>query len=212
MRSILVGIMVCWMAAAACGESVKVEGQSSIVGIGGWMIDVVFEQPQEISLRLPGDEQDTRYWYVIMSLTNKTGKDIGFYPACDLMTDTYQVLQAGAGVRNQVYEKITQRHSDRYPFLEPLEKAIGKLPQGADYTKDVVIVWKDFDKDARGVKLFISGLSNQTEAVEKPAAEGAAAEQVLLRKTLELSYTISGDPAMRTEANLVYKAKRWVMR
>jgi hypothetical protein len=211
MRSIVVGAIICCAAAAGYGQSVKAPAQA-IQGADGWTLDVVFEQPQEITLRLPGDSADTKYWYIILSLTNKAGKEVGFYPDCELMTDTYQILQAGAGVRGEVYQKIKERHQDRYPFLEPLEKASGKLPQGEDFTKDVVVVWKNFDNDARGVKFFIAGLSNETQAVDKPTAAGAAAEHVLLRKTLELDYAISGDPIMRTEASLLYKGKNWVMR
>jgi len=208
MKSIIVGLTICCLATAGSGESVKVE---AIQTVGAWTLDVVFEQPRAITLRLPGDTEDTRYWYIIVSLTNKTGKDVGFYPDCELMTDTYQITRAGVGVRNEVYERIKELYRDRYPFLESLEKAIGQLPQGADYTKDVVIVWRDFDKDARSVKFFIAGLSNDTEAVQKPGTGGDEGK-VLLRKTLELSYSITGEPAMRTEENLVYKGKKWVMR
>jgi hypothetical protein len=210
MRSIVIGAIVCCIAAVGYGESVKVPSQA-IGGMSTWTLDVVFEQPQEITLRLPGDSTDTSYWYIILSLTNKSGQEVGFYPDCDLMTDTYQILQAGVGVRGDVYEKIKARHQDRYPFLEPLETASGKLQQGEDHTKDVVVVWKNFDNDARGVKFFIGGLSNETQAVDKPAA-GASGEQVLLRKTLELDYVISGDPSMKTQDSLAYKGKSWVMR
>ena len=208
MKSVIFGLTICCLTAVVSGESVKVEAMQTT---GAWTLDVVFEQPRAITLRLPGDSEDTRYWYIIVSLTNKTGKDVGFYPDCELMTDTYQITRAGAGVRNEVYERIKELYRDRYPFLESLEKAIGKLPQGADHTKDVVIVWKDFDKDARGVKFFVAGLSNDTEAVQKPGADGSA-EKVLLRKTLELSYSISGEPALRTQESLAYKGRKWVMR
>ena len=36
--------------------------------------------------------------------------------------------------------------------------------------------------------------------------------KVYLRKTLELSYAISGDAALRSYAKLTYKGSRWVMR
>ena len=212
MRTVLAGILVCSIAAVACGQSIRVEGRTVAQGAGLWMMDVVFEQPQQISLRLPGDARDTRYWYVILSITNGTGSDIGFYPVCELMTDTYQILQAGAGVGNEVFESIKARHRDRYPFLESLERSIGSIPQGSEHTKDVLVVWKDFDSDARGVKFFFAGLSNETQSVEKPAAAGEVTEQVILRKTLVLEYGISGDPAMRTQASLVQKGRQWVMR
>jgi hypothetical protein len=129
-----------------------------------------------------------------------------------LMTDTYQLIQAGAGVPSEVYQKIQTLYKDRYPFLQPLEKSMGKLLPGEDQTKDVLVVWKDFDKDAHGMKLFISGLSGETTSVVKPATAGAAAEQVMLRKTLEFDYMITGDPEVRSDASLLYKGRKWVMR
>lgn len=210
MRSIFAGLMIIAITSAANAETIKVEGRSSAYG-GGWTMDASFEHPQEILLQLAGETEVSRYWYVIMSVTNTTGQDVGLYPLCELMTDTYQMLQAGAGVRGEVYESIINIHRQKYPFLQPLEKTIGKLPQGTDHTKDVLLVWKDFDKDARAIKLFIAGLSSQTQTVEKPAAD-VPAEQVILRKTLELAYNVSGDPAMRSQASLTYKGLRWVMR
>jgi hypothetical protein len=212
MRSIVIGAIVVCMAAMAPGEVVTIPGQAAVQGINGWTVDVVFEQPQKIVLRLAGDTEETSYWYVILSLTNKTGQEASFYPDCDLMTDTYQLVRASAGVRGEVYDRIREKYRQAYPFLEPLEKAAGKLQQGGDHTKDVLLVWKDFDKDARSIKLFIGGLSNETKTIEKPTAAGAPAEQVVLRKTLELNYTISGDSSMRTNGSLVYKGRNWVMR
>lgn len=206
MRSVLVCLLLCSMVGVSFGENVKVSGQAAVAGITSWSLDVVYEQPRQIS------SGGAMYWYVILSITNKTGDEVGFYPDCDLMTDTYQLIQAGAGVPGSVYQKVQELYKDKYPFLQPLENSMGKLLPGEDQTKDVLIVWKDFDRDARSIKLFVSGLSGATTSVEKPGVDGAPAEQVMLRKTLEFDYAITSDPQMRTDSSLLYKGMQWVMR
>lgn len=210
MRSILIGLLVCVAATASFGANVRINGQPAVEGVTSWSLDVVYEQPRQIVVSEGG--KSSAYWYVILTITNKTGKEVGFYPDCDLMTDTYQLLQAGAGVPGAVYEKVQALYKERYPFLAPLEKSMGKLLPGEDQARDVLVVWKDFDKDAHGIKLFISGLSGQTTSVEKPGEAGTVSEQVMLRKTLQFDYQVAGDPAMRSDSSLLYKGMSWVMR
>ena len=189
--------------------------QPAIVsGPGDWTVDVTFEHPQQIVVQLSGDNRPRRFWYTIITLINKTNRDVDFYPKCELMTDTFQIVPAGGGASAAVFERIKRRHQSRYPFLEPLEKTSNKVLQGEDNTKDIAIIWPDFDAKAKNIKLFIAGLSNETVAIDHPVAkdETGKAVQVFLRKTLELSYSLAGDAFLRSDANLIYKGKRWVMR
>jgi hypothetical protein len=206
MKSVIIGIVLCVAVGASAAENVKVPGQAAYGAVASWSLDVTYEQPRLFT------SGGASYWYVILSLTNKTGKEVGFYPDCDLLTDTYQLIQAGSGVPEEVYGKIQELYKDRYPFLSPLQRSMGKLLVGEDQAKDVLVVWKDFDKDAHFVRLFIGGLSGQTTSVEKPAVDGQPAEQVMLRKTLEFDYAVSGDADMRGSESLLYKGMKWVMR
>ena len=104
-------------------------------------LEVVFDQPQQIMVKLPGEKRPSRFWYIILTLTNNSGiGDAPFYPGCDLMTDTFQIVNAGKGIHKVVFEKIKLRHQAKYPFLEPLD-AVGanKILEGVDNTRDVVI-------------------------------------------------------------------------
>jgi hypothetical protein len=86
--------------------------------------------------------------------------------------------------------------------------------EGEDNAKDIAIIWPDFDEKVKNIKVFITGLSNETAAIDHPVtkdAEGKAVK-VYLRKTFEISYSVSGDPALRSYAKLSYKSKRWIMR
>jgi len=181
---------------------------------GQWTVDMEFTHPQQIVLSRSSGNQPSRFWYTIITLTNNTGNDVGFYPDCDLMTDTFQITPAGKAVTPAVFEQIRKRHKSRYPFLELLAKAGNRILQGEDNTKDIAVIWSDFDAKAKNIKVFIAGLSNETVAIDHPVAKDKFGKplKVFLRKTLELSYTFKGDPALRSGASLTYKGKRWIMR
>ena len=212
MKGFVCGILVIW-AVLACMCFAAPE-PAVVPGPGQWTVDVTFAHLQQIVLQWRGESRPRRYWYVLITVTNKTNQDVDFYPKCDLMTDTFRIIPAGKGVTGAVFEEIKKRHQSRYQFLEPLEKAGNKILQGEDNTKDIAIVWPDFDAKAKGVKLFITGLSNETVAIDHPVAKDETGKpvKVYLRKTLELSYALKGDPALRSDSDLVYKGKRWVMR
>jgi len=179
-----------------------------------WTVDVEFTHPQQIVMGQDPSGQPLRYWYVILTLTNNTGRDVEFYPMCDLMTDSFQIISAGKFVSPLVFRQIKQRHKARYPFIEPLDKSGNKLLEGEDNTKDIAIIWPDFDTKAKNIKIFITGLSNETAIVPHPISRNSTGEPIrlFLRKTLEISYTLKGDAALRSNTSLLYKGKRWIMR
>jgi hypothetical protein len=197
---------------------------------GQWTLQTRFEQPQQLVLPY-GANGETRFWYMILTVTNRTGQDIDFRPRCELMTDTFQIVPAGVGVPSVVFDMIKQRHQSKYPFLESLGKvetrlvrsadkskiegAENLLLQGEDNARDIAVIWPDFDLKAATFKVFVTGLSNEMTAVNHPVAvdpnDGKPAK-VFLQKTLQLDYSFRGDPALRSAVELVYKGKSWVMR
>lgn len=201
------------LAVTAC-VSLAAPEPAIVQGPGDWTVDVTFEHPQQIILQFSGDKGPRRYWYTIITLTNKTKHDVDFYPKCELMTDTFEIIPAGKGTSAAVFEQIKRRHQGRYPFLELLEKAGNRILQGEDNMKDIALIWPDFDAQAKGIKVFIAGLSNETVAIDHPTAKDETGKpvKVYLRKTLELSYKLRGDVTFRSDARLIYEGKRWVMR
>ncbi len=181
---------------------------------GQWTLATEFTHPQQLVLRRGSDNKPIRFWYVIVTLTNNADRDVDFYPKCDLMTDTFQIIPAGRFVPPAVFEQIKTRHKSRYPFLEPLDKVGNKMLQGQDNTRDIAIIWPDFDAKAKGIDLFITGLSNETAVVDHPVSKDAMGQPVkaFLQKTLEISYSLKGDAALRSSVRLDYQGKRWVMR
>ena len=51
-------------------------------------------------------------------------------------------------------------------------------------------------------------------AIDHPVAKDETGRpvKVFLRKTLELTYSLGGDPNFRSDARLIYRDKHWVMR
>jgi hypothetical protein len=178
---------------------------------GDWTLDLRFENPQQIVLQGAVPE---RYWYIILTLTNKSGKDVDFYPQCDLVTDTLQLVPSLKGTSTALFDRIKNRHHNKYPFLELLENAGNKILQGRDNTKDIAVIWPDFDPNAKTVNIFVSGLSNETAVIDNPAVKDQDGKpaKIYLRKTLELTCSIAGDPKFRDDQKLKFESKRWVMR
>jgi len=181
---------------------------------GQWTVDTKFTHPQQISLRLGPDNRPKRFWYSVITVTNNTGGEVDFYPKCELKTDTFQIIPAGKNVPPAVLTNLQRRHESGYPYLEPLAKTSHKILRGEDNTKDIAAIWPDFDAKAKQIKLFITGLSNETAAVDHPIAKDKDGQplKIFLRKTLELTYSLESASALRSDSNLVYKSKRWIMR
>jgi len=193
--------------------SFAVPEPSVVPGPSQWTLETKFTNPEQIVFGYNQDNKPIRYWYVIITLTNNTDKDVDFYPRSELVTDTFQIIPAGKGVGTKVFEQIKQRHKSQYPFLELFGKTDNKFLQGQDNTKDIAIIWSDFDNKANAISIFITGLSNETAVVEHPIEkENDEPKRVYLRKTLEIQYEVKGTPELANGVALEYKNKSWVMR
>ena len=178
-----------------------------------WTLKVKYAQPEQILLELNGQRQ--RFWYLIVTVTNDSGfEDISFYPACELVTDTFQVIPAGKKVQKGVFDAIKLKHQGSYPFLESLDFKDHRIFSGEDNTRDFVIIWPDVDPKARQVNLFISGLSNETAIIPHPVLKDDAGnpQSIFLQKTLQLTYALAGDQSLRATATMKKIETNWVMR
>ena len=212
MKSIIYGLLGVF-ALTACLLAAVPE-PAIVQGPMQWTINTEYTNPQKIFIRRTSDNKPIVFWYIILTLTNETGNDVGFYPECDLMTDTFQIIPEGEGVIPPIFEQIKQLHKNQYPFLESLDQTDNKLLQGEDNAKDIAVIWHDFDKNANKITLFITGLSNETAVVNNPVAkdENGQPLKVYLRKTLELNYAVKNDPTSRAGTNVSFEGKRWIMR
>ena len=202
------------VSAFACVSWAVAPTPAIVPGPDQWTIDTKFTHPQQIFLRTGPTNKPARFWYMLLTLTNNSGQEASFHHKCELKTDTFQILPAGKFVAPDVFQQIKSRHQAMYPFLESLSQTTYKVLQGEDNTKDLAVIWPDFDNKAKKIKIFVTGLSNETATVKHPVAKDKDGQPLLifLRKTLELTYELQSDSARRSDANLIYKSKRWVMR
>ena len=176
---------------------------------GIWTLDVVYTHPVQYTTR-DNEGNAQRYWYMVLSLTNNTGEDVPFYPKFEMMTDTWQMSKADFGITSRVYSALKSMNEGNFPFLESMDEVDNVILQGEDNAVDLLVVWKDFDVAAKGVKFFFAGMSNETAVVETES-EGETTRYIL-QKTLELNYSIPGDERKRDSQQLVFDSQRWIMR
>lgn len=183
-----------------------------------WQLDIRFEDPQRINVRLPGDETDTAYWYVVYEVVNNTGRDLHFYPSFKLVTNTLQVVESGMEVSPTVTELIAERHRTDFPFFTRPNKVSGLLLQGEENARASVAVFRGFDPEASRFTLFASGLSGESDRIPNPAYNAARPETqdnapyFVLRRTLSVVYDLPGDPETRRFATPIRRSREWVMR
>jgi len=188
-----------------------------------WELDIeLFDVAMPISVTLPGDDEPTVFWYLRYLVTNETGEDREFTPVIDLATNTGQLIRAGTSIPPVAYDEIKALHHQ--PLLKDLPAMAGRLLQGADNAKAGVAIWPDFDEQAGQIDIFISGLSGETQVVQlpnpvervTPTAQGddivEQVTEVVLRKTLKLTYALPGEADARLTAPAALVARKWVMR
>jgi len=171
-----------------------------------WELDFEYQDPQLIRVRLPGEDQPRLFAYMTYTVTNDTGEEQLFFPEVTVYTDQGDLFMANRQIPVAVFDRIKARERNR--LLESPYQAVGKLLQGEDHARDSVIVWPIHDKDVNLVKLFVSGLSGETQSTPHPRT----GEQLLLRKTLMLGFRTPGDLSHNPEKPFVLEDSQWIMR
>ena len=139
------------------------------VGSTKWQLDFEFHDPQRISVRLPGEDHETTYWYLLYTVTNDTGKDVQFYPSFHVVTDSLQTVECGANIPPRVFDHIKARHVKEFPFLAPQKKVTGPLLQGKGNARTSAAIFEMFDPEANRFTIYVSGLSGEIARVTNPA-------------------------------------------
>lgn len=182
-----------------------------------WQLNVRFHDPQRIEVAVPGAGTQT-FWYLLFTVTNNTGEDIQFYPSFRLVTDTLASVEGGANVPPAVYDAIAARHKKEHPFFASPFKTTGLLLQGEDNARTSAAVFTQFDPQANGMTVFVSGLSGEVARVTNPAFDpdspGSETNKrfFILRKTLAITYDLPGDEQTRASAKPIRRDRTWVMR
>ncbi len=187
-----------------------------------WELEFEYRTPQPITILLPGWKEERTFWYMLYTVTNRSGDDHIFVPGFCLYTDSGQVSRADERIPAAVFLAIKKRHNN--PLLLDMASVTGKLLQGEDNAKDGVAIWSDFDHKARGFDVFVAGLSGERMKIKLPKPITVAVTdkdgkekkeiktEVILSKTLYLRYFMPGEAAARSAATPKLRKKQWVMR
>lgn len=186
-----------------------------------WTFDFQFERPEPIVVTEPSGKKQI-YWYMVYTVTNKTGADRHFVPAFTLFADTGAVQRAG--VHPTVYAAI--KMTRKVKFLENAAQMVGKLLVGEDSARTGVAIFAPLDPKTTKFTLFVDGLSGEyierptptdpplAAKVEEPTPEGEKAKEKLIRlhKCMALTYTLPSENWMTTLDQPIFKDKKWTWR
>jgi hypothetical protein len=187
-----------------------------------WQLQFDFKHLQAVLARVPGEREPRLFWFLRYTVTNRTGREEYFVPQFDLYTRTGQLIRAGQGVPVFVFPQIKTLLNN--PFLRDTSEMAGKLLLGEDNAKHGVAIWPDFDPAAGVVSIFVGGLSGETVRIKLPRPvrvqeldpmgkpRDVEKSELILSKTMQLTYSIPGEAAKRLDADVRLLGKSWVMR
>lgn len=186
-----------------------------------WELTFDYKTPVRIVVNVPGTPSPKAYWYLPYTITNDGEETQNFIPQFEMLTDDGKVHRAPKDVPIQVMEAI--RNRERNQLIRPPTKVGGDLPPGVDQARDGVAVWEEPDKNIGTFKIFVGGLSGEfIELKDKDSdqpVKNANGEPIILRKTLQLTYSVNGDEVYpgedvvhEGEGRIGRNHKRWVMR
>ncbi len=183
-----------------------------------WELKFAFQDPQRITLTLPGDDDPTTFWYMLYRVENDTGQDIPFFPTAELVTSSLEVIQGGDQISPSVYDAIKERHRVTHPFLTEPWRVTGTLLQGEDNAKTSVVVFRQFNLEDNAFAIYFSGLSGEIKRIPNPSFDKTRPESednprmFNMRKTLEIKYKLPGDVTTRPSATPIRVGRKWIMR
>ena len=169
-----------------------------------WELKFAHSTPRRMTIVLPGDTQPTAYWYFVYSVLNQSDqaanydpnqdKERIFYPDFVMRTQDGKLLEGNDGIHPAVFDAI--KAYERNPNLEDPTQMGGKILLGQDQMRQSVAIWAEPMRRMGSFQIFVSGLWGET-AVAKDSdgnpIKDANGNDILLHKTLMMSYHVDGD-------------------
>ncbi|MBI1372805.1 MAG: hypothetical protein GC159_08600 [Phycisphaera sp.] len=170
-----------------------------------WELDFSFQKPDIIAVRMPGEDRTQLFWYMVYTVSNKTGEDQMFIPNIWMLTDGGDLMQANQNVPPVVFREI--KAETKNVLLESPAKVVGRLLQGPDNARDSVAIWPVPDHDVNFANVFIGGLSGETHEIKD-----AQGKDHLMKKTLMIDYQLPGDQVHIRNKKFLNRGSRWIVR
>ena len=220
MRYVAIAALGAAVLGLACGDALTAPKPSEVPI--KWEFDFTFDTPKPIRLDVPGESQPVTFWYVVYTVTNQGGTEQYFLPNFVLYADTGQILRSGRGVPGMAFREI--KKTLNLPLLIDQADIAGPLLRGKNNARQGVMIFTDIDPKAGAFDIFVAGLSGETVKVRPPNPvptvvydrEGKKkvemAEEIVLAKTLQLSFSLPGEAAARFQTPTTLVQKQWVMR
>lgn len=196
-----------------------------------WEFELKYLPPRRIDVPIAGSDKVETYWYLIYTVTNKSGSTQRFFPQFQLVTEDLKVVDTDTGITANVFEAIRERHKITHKYLVHPTQAIGDLAVGDDNARESVAIWRGVDADANNFTIFCAGLSGESHMVRNPAFQDGKPETAkapapagrerevvvnpknfVLRKTLELKFEWPGSQEARERTVPTLGRERWIMR
>lgn len=170
-----------------------------------WQLDITCRMPHTIGVQgLNGST--SWFWYLPYTIVNKSKIEQLFVPEITIATDQGDIITAGKGVPSDVFPAIKQFLAN--PLLEHPLQVSGRILIGEDQAKESVAIWPVFGGDVDKMKVFITGLSGETQTIKHPTT-GVV---VPLRKTLMLLYHTPGTGVNPQRQPIEIRTQAWIMR
>ncbi|MFO0782503.1 MAG: hypothetical protein U0636_02305 [Phycisphaerales bacterium] len=159
------------------------------------------------SLMLITDTQSGQpYWVFTYQVVNKTGKSQRFAPTFELVTGEGKILAAGADVPPEAQRRL-QRALGKVDAADQFQ-IMGDILEGEANARDGIVVWPASAGDTKELTMFITGLSRAVDVRTDPAS----GQTVNLRRTMQRSYTLPGQPDPRVAHDATLVSETWLMR
>lgn len=169
-----------------------------------WQLEIEPGQLRLTTLEVEGKAK--AFYYLTYRVINNSGEDLLFAPSFELSSE-YGSIRSGLDVPTDVTRKLMEESQNKY--IEDQISIIGQLLQGKENAKDGIVIWPANDLDVDSLTIFAAGFSGETTSVEMPASK----ERVVLRKTFQMKYHVSGDMTQMLGKEITRaEPPRWIMR
>lgn len=178
-----------------------------------WELKFEYDTPKRIVVEVPGASTPKAYWYMTYTVTNLTDQEREFLPVFTLVTKNGKAIRSDKGIPKAVFDKIKLRTGNK--LLESPVQVAATLRVGEDQAKDGVAIWEEPEPEMGSFSIFVTGLSGESTALTGSDGQPITDKEgkpVILFKTLQLDYTVSGDEVYPGIDPIRKTHWRWVMR